>query len=352
MQRASCTTGPRWFSPGTRTVVAAIALAAGLLANGTAWAQPTFPGLPTEPGVKGDQLMYFYDARPDHTTFATIGNPATTASVILELVYYSVSLDSRIAEQIITLPGGGAVVVDPTQAPGGAAAVAGNAGLLVVTPITSETDHTPVVPPLPIVGGFSIVNTTLGAGFGDNPFGRLALQGPPGVKNDQRGNPGDPVDGNNTSYQSIQPPTTEPSLTLAAYLNPSTLGKPPTVGTGTDDGNRVLLAAFRDQYAAAVGPGNAARFNLTPITVNATVSFFASSNGQKFVNTRAFSVSAVKLTTLQEIAGPGVTFTSSGRLEITVPAFGQPTDSFFGTSGQSLGTFAFGQRLIAVDIIP
>jgi hypothetical protein len=115
-------------------------------------------------------------------------------------------------------------------------------------------------------------------------------------------------------------------------------------------GTAFLLAAFRDQYAAAVGPGNAARFNLTPITVNATVSFFAGSNGQKFVNTRAFSVSGVKLTTLQEMAGPGATFSSSGRLEVTVPAFGQNVDSFFGTSGQSLGTFAFGQRLIAVDI--
>ncbi len=339
----------RPFWSGTKTVVAGIALAGSLLANGMAWAQ--FPGLPTEPGTDGDQLVYFYDARPDHTTFLTIANTATTASVILELVYYSGSLDSRIAETTLTLPGGGATVVDPSDpARGGAAAVSGNAGLLVVTPITSETDHTPVVPPRPLVGGFSIVNTVLGAGFGDNPFGRLALTGAPGAANAPRANPGDPVDGVNASYQSIQPRTTEPSITLPAYLNPNTLGKPPTLGTGTDDGNRILLAAFRDQYAAAVGPGNAARFNLTPITVNATVSFFASSNGQKFVNTRAFSVSAVKLTTLQEMAGPGATFSSSGRLEVTVPAFGQNVDSFFGTSGQSLGTFAFGQRLIAVDI--
>jgi hypothetical protein len=341
MQRASCTTGARRFWPETRTVVAGIALAASLLANGMAWAQATFQGLPHVPGTVGDQLVYFFDARTNRTTFLTVGNTATTNSVLLEFVYYSESLDNRLAEQVISVPGGGAIVVDPTSVTG----VPGNAGLIVVTPIVSETDHTPVVPPRPLVGGFSIVNIALGAGFGDNPFGRLALVGPPGGGLAVRANPGSLVDGAGASYQSIQPRTVEPSLTLPVYLNPTSLGSP------DQDGNRVLFAAFRDQYAAAVGPGNSARFNLTPITVNLTVNFFNSSNGQKIVTSRAFSVNAVDLDSLQDIAGSGVTFTQSGRLELTVSAaFGLPVDSFFGTSAEALGTFAFGQRLIAVDI--
>ena len=73
--------------------------------------------------------------------------------------------------------------MDPTSE----GAVAGNGGLATVTPIMSETDHTPVVPPRPLVGGFTIVNTELGAGFGDNAFGRLALLGPPGAGQAARG---------------------------------------------------------------------------------------------------------------------------------------------------------------------
>jgi len=323
-----------------RAIVAGVILAASLLSSGLARAQQQFEGLPPAPGTSGDQLLFFYDVRPDRQTFLSVGNTSPQTGITLEIVFYSQEFDARIAEQVIVVPGGGATIIDPTQAQG----VSGNAGLATVTPIVSESDHTPVVPPRPLQGSFTIVNTTLGAGFGDNAFGRLALQGAPGAGQFPRANAGDAVDGQNTFYQGIQPnPQGTPSLTLPAYFNPETLA-PPDV-----DGNRVLLAAFRDEYAAPVGPGNSPRFNLRSITNSSLVSFYNSGNGQRIVTNRQVSVSGVELDSLQSLAGLD-SFTSGGRLELTVGAFNSAQESFFGTYSQSLGTFAGGARLVPVDI--
>jgi hypothetical protein len=115
------------------------------------------------------------------------------------------------------------------------------------------------------------------------------------------------------------------------------------------DGNRVLLAAFRDEYAAPVGPGNAARFNLRSITNSSLVTFYASGNGQRIVTNRQVSIAGVELDSLQSLSGLD-TFPSGGRLELTVGNFNSPLESLFGAFSQSLGTFAGGQRLVPVDI--
>lgn len=343
MRQALCAaSGPRSFRLGSRAIFAAAALAACVLSAGSARAQQ-FPGLPTAPGTSGDQLLFFYDVRAERTTFLSVGNTDPAAGVTLEIVFYSQEFDSRIAETVIVVPGGGSVIIDPTNQtlfPG----VSGNAGLAVVTPIVSEANHTPIVTARPLQGAYTIVNTTLGAGFGDNAFGRLALQGAPGAGPFPRAAAGTPVDGQNVFYQGIQPiPQTAPSLTLAAFFNPNTLAPP------EDDGNRVLLAAFRNEYAAPVGPGNAPRFNLRSITNSSTVTFYQSSNGQRFVTNRQTSITGVDLTSLQDLAGL-TTFPSGGRLDVVVGNFNSADESLFGAYSQSLGTFAGAQRLIPVDV--
>ncbi len=117
-----------------------------------------------DPGANtfGDQLIFFYDARPSRASFLTVGNPAGVG-VVLEVAFYSQTLE-RLAEQVFVLPPGGARVVDP----GTVANVSNTAGLAFVTPIAGEQDHSPVVPNRPLVGGFTIVNTALGAGTGGN----------------------------------------------------------------------------------------------------------------------------------------------------------------------------------------
>lgn len=240
----------------------------------------------------------------------------------------------------MTLPAAGSTVLDPGQAQG----VAGTAGLVVITPITSDADHTPIVPQRPLVGEFSIVNLTLGAGTGGNPFGRLALS-QTGADLERRAAPGAAVNGVNVRYQNIAPSTPgggRPSLTFPVYFNPNTLS-PPGV-----DGNRLFFASFSDQYFALLGPGGAPRFNIVPDSVDTLATFYASSGGTPLVTT-TLTVSGVKLETLQGVSG-NFQFPSGGRLEISYPLPGLTSDdNFFGMASQSLGTFAIGQRLVPTD---
>jgi hypothetical protein len=321
-----------------RMAVSALALVSLLASSITAQAQLLFPPFPTETNTYGDQLVYFYDVRPARTTFLTVGNPSGSA-VLLEIVYYSQGLE-RITEQVVTLPALGSTVLDPGQSQG----VANTAGLAVMTPIVSEADHTPIVPPRPLVGGFSIVNQTLGAGTGGNPFGRLALS-QTGADLERRAEPGATVNGVNVRYQNIAPSTPfdgRSSLTFPVYFNPNTLSPPQL------DGNRLFFASFADRYFATIGPGGAPRFNITPDPVDTTATFFSSSGGAPLLVT-TLTVSGVRLETLQGLAGD-VQFTSGGRLDISYPLPGlTSSDNFFGMASQSLGTFAIGQRLVPTD---
>jgi len=128
------------------TLAATVAVFAG--APHDARAQSTI----AVPATSGDQLIYFYDARTDRVPFLTVANPSATP-VVFELAFYPQDLSSRLGEQIYTLAGGGNVVIDPTQASVANGVANGNAGLAVLTPIASETDSHPVVPPVPLTGG-------------------------------------------------------------------------------------------------------------------------------------------------------------------------------------------------------
>jgi hypothetical protein len=318
--------------------VSALALVSVLASSVTARAQLLFPPFPTETNTYGDQLIYFYDLRPARTTFLTVGNPSASG-VVLEIVFYSQSLE-RITEQVVVLPAFGATVLDPGQSQG----VPGTAGLVVMTPITSEVDNTPIVPQRPLVGGFSIVNQTLGAGTGGNPFGRLALKRT-GADLETRATPGATVDGLTVVYQNTLPSSPGnglSSLTFPVYFNPNTLSP------ADQDGNRLFFASFSDQYAAPVGPLGAARFNIVPDPVDTQATFYNASGGAPLLIT-TLTVSGVRFETLQSLAG-GTPLTSSGRLEISYPFAGlSDADNFFGMASQSLGTFAIGQRLVPTD---
>lgn len=288
---------------------------------------------PPEAGTVGDQLLFFYDARPGRTTFLSVGNP-NPAAALLEVVFYDQALATRLAEQVLEVPAHGARVLDPTLIAG----VPGHAGLAAVTPIVTADDHRPLVLQRPLVGGYTVANVALGAGFGQNPFGRLAVAGGTGARDDvPRAGPGTVVDGQTVRFQTIQPGTTAPSLVVPAHFNPAALAPP------EQDGNRLVLAAFRDAYDAAVGPGGASRFTLEPVARDLSVSLF-DDEGTAVVSAGALAVSGVRLDTLQGLAG-GAVLDRPGYVELTLadpPAAGE---GFLGLFGQALGTFAVGQRL-------
>jgi len=303
----------------TRRALGTVVAAAALLASaGHARAQATL----TVPGVSGDQLIYFYDARTNRVPFLTVANPAATP-VVIEVAFYPATLASRLGEAVFTLPGGGNLVIDPTSSSVAGGAANGNAGLAVITPIASEADAQPIVPPQPLTGGYTLANLQLTAAFGENPYGRLAVG-----SNGQRASAGAEVDGNAVKYQRFTPSV----LMVPVYFNPEDLAP------ADQDGNRVILAAFGDAYGE--------QFDVTPLADTAGALFCDAEGFEAAVGTAA--VNGVLSTSLQAIAG-GATLNSSGKLFLDVDA---GAGNVLGIYAQSLGTFAAGQRMPAVNSVP
>jgi len=275
----------------------------------------------TVPDVRGDQLLFVYDARPSRTSFLLVSNPGD-APVTVELALYPASLASRLGATTITLAAAGHVVIDPGTVAGGAAA--GNAGLAVVTPIVADGNPTPVVPPVPLTGSFTLANTALASAFGENAFGRLAVTSGGG-----RAASGSTVDGGSVKYQRIAPAV----LTIPLYFSP------PTLGPVENDGNRVVLAAFADRYDG--------RFALAAADAAVDAVFFE--GGGVRVAERSLTARGMLLSDLQSVAGPDRTLSSSGKAFFAIDA---PGASVLGVFSQSLGTFASGHRMASASAVP
>jgi hypothetical protein len=273
------------------------------------------------PDVSGDQLLFVYDARTSRVPFLTVANPSDD-TVFIDVAFYSQTLGERLGGGVIELGSAANRVIDPTSDFGGVAN--GNAGLAVFTPVVSASDLTPVVPGEPIVGGFTLANTQLGSGFGENPFGRVAVTG-----SGARAAAGATVDGSTVSYERIAPEI----LVVPVYFNPQTLAPP------DNDGNRVVLVTFDDQYGTP--------FEVLGRSDSANARFF---DGSGFpVADTTVTVDGVLLSNLQAIAGGAEVLNSSGKVFFDV----DPGDgNYFGLFSQSLGTFASGQRLPEAFTIP
>jgi plastocyanin len=274
------------------------------------------------PDVTGDQLLFFYDDRTDRTAFFSVSNPSDT-QVMLEIAFYPLDLTHRLGQDVVTLGPAGNVVVDPSMAAGGVAA--GQAGLAVVTPVDGPDTRHPLVPAAPLMGSYTVVNTVLGAGFGENPFGRRAVLAAGGLAA-----AGAAVDGSSVLYQRFEPGV----LTVPVYLNPTQLGP------AANDGNRVVLIAFNDQYGQ--------NFDIAPLGDVFHASIF-DTNGQLLVGADV-PVTGVVLTDLQSLAGQ-VPLTSSGKVFFATGA-ATGNANRLGIFSEALGTFAAGERMPAVDAVP
>jgi hypothetical protein len=273
------------------------------------------------PDVSGDQLLYVYDARTSRVPFLTVANPSDDP-IFVDVAFYPQNLSSRLGGGVIELGAAANRVIDPTSDFGGVAN--GNAGLAVLTPVLSATDATPVVPPEPLVGGFTLANTQLGSGFGENPFARFAV-----TSSGERASPGSTVDGGAVSYERIAPSI----LVVPVYFNPQTLAPP------DQDGNRVILVTFADDYGTP--------FEVAGRSDTASAKFFDASG--VVVAETTVPVAGVLTSNLQAIAGGPDVLTGSGKVFFDV----EPGDgSYFGLFSQSLGTFASGQRLPEAFIVP
>jgi hypothetical protein len=319
--------------PARKVALAALACAVvAMLAAAPGRAQSIIP----TPGNSGDQLIFFYDARTNRVPFLAVSNFAEQA-VVVETVFYGQNLNV-ITTEVATIPARGALpTIDPTDTarfPG----VNGNAGLVVVTAVQSMGDTTPVVPPAPsddtsagpLFGGFTLANLGLNAGFGQNPFARIAVD-----QNGQRAAAGSVVDGVATRYQNIAPDV----LTVPFYFNPQNLADPAL------DGNRIILGTFADTYNAGnfrIGaPAPAISFDYI-MENSAGAVLVDTSNNVQVVD--PISVAGVHFNDLQSLAGP-LTLTGPGKVTFITTGAVPAGDNLFGLVSQAVGTFSVGQRM-------
>lgn len=288
-----------------------------LVALGSAWLTADALDVPE---VSGDQLVFLYDARTDRIPFIGVANTASDP-VYVDVLFYDLGLSSVAAEAVVEILPTANVIIDPTTFGGGGAV--GNAGLVTVTPVSGPENLQPVVPPSPLMGVFTLANLQLGSGFGQNPFARSAVTNTGG-----RPAAGTPVDGLTVTYERFTPEV----LVVPVYFNPQDLESPDR------DGNRVLLATFEDDYGA--------RFGLSART-DAAAAVFVDNSGRR-IATEPVQVQGVLLSDLQTLSGP-TTLDTSGKVFFDVDS---GSGNFVGLFSQSLGTFAAGQRMPALDVLP
>jgi hypothetical protein len=270
------------------------------------------------PDSAGDQVIYYYDARPDFTTFLTLRNGSDSERTV-DVQFYGRDFDSPFSKTV-TLAAGQLTIIDvgslrssglPAE-PGVAIATAVN---LSGQPIATGS----------LTGNFTVANLATGSGFGASGAARSALNA------DGSTLPSETVIGPDTGVlEPIRPRT----ALLAAYYDPATLAPP------SASGNQLIFINFVDAYT----PAYAATSGFTSWDVSAT-----SSNGVAFPGT-TFTVNDVEVTDLASVLGNGVNGAAGGI-------------AFFANSDtvglnrlvyftESLGTFGTGYLLPTIPLRP
>ncbi len=283
----------------------------------------------TTPATYGDQLFFFFDARGDRVPFLTVSNLAGV-SVDVQIAYFPRDMQHVLAVDSLTLPAMGHRIIDPNLI----SSVKGNAGLVVVTPVGGDPLRA-VVPPSqpgspglsPLFGSFTLANTKLGAGFGQNPFARIAVD-----VSGNRAIDGSAIDGVDVAYQTFG----ADMLVVPSYFDPASLSP------ASEDGNRILLAAFVDEYTGG-------RWNMGPLQVSMDA-LFNGLDGSLITRT-VVDMEGVLMDHLQSFAGD-TTLSGSGKLRLWLFQILPSGGNFFGLFSQALGTFSIGQRMPGFQLAP
>lgn len=255
-----------------RFVQMMLAVVAVVTSGARAWADDPTPLL--VPEAAGDQVVYYYDARPDFTTFITLRNGSgdeLTATVL----FYGPTFSTPFAKAV-TLAAGSITILDvgalrgsglPAQ-PGAAFATAVN---LTGQPITSGA----------LSGNFTVANFLTGSAWGAAGAARSAVDG----DNDDVAN-GVVIDGDDATLRPIRPD----ALLLATYYDPSSLAPV------SSSGNQLIFLTFEDEYEATYSAG----IGSTSWDVSTT-----RGNGAGIGDT-TFTANGVTVSDLASVAGSGV----------------------------------------------
>jgi hypothetical protein len=298
----------------------------------TTTAKPTaFPGASARPNVRGDQVIFYYDARDGFTTFINIRNEAAT-ELRVQLDFYGPSFTTPFT-QVVTLPAtrgtnavpglGGLAVLDVGDLRGsGLAATPGVAFATVVNdmgqPVVSRG----------LSGNFTVANIATGSAWGSPGAARSAIHPPtPGADACAPKSPsptlGSVIDGTTVLLAPIQPSNAD----LSAYYDPATLA-PAALG-----GNQLIFVSFVDVPGATFTAAAAAtHWTFTPVR-----------NTGEGLAPGFFNVSGLTVSDLASVVGPGVTGSSGAILFNADPSPAQLTRLIY--FSETVGTFSTGYLL-------
>lgn len=264
-------------------------------------------------GGAGDQLLFYYDARPGYTTFVNLANLGTS-DLAVRVRFYGQDLRAALEREEF-LPAGGTrtISLDAIVAAG----LPRQAGLALAAAVDGAGE--PVVSRA-LAGNFTIANLQTQSAWGAAAIARAGMVRQGGAM--VRAAVGAALDGNTVRLQQIRPGAVD----LAVYYDPLDL-EPVERG-----GNQVVLASFAD----AVGDGLA----LLPATQGWRVG--ATRNSGEVVADVAHATTALEVTDLASLAGAAVEG-SSGRLSLV--AQGETAANRLVFFVESLGTFATGYLL-------
>ena len=263
------------------------------------------------PETVGDQLVFYYDARTDFTTFLTIRNLSET-TLTVSVLFYGPTFSTPFSKAV-TLSGGALTILDAGELRGnGLPAQAGIAFATAVDqsgkPITSGA----------LAGNFTIANLTTGSGLGGPGVARTTL-----TDGGKTPIPGSIIDGEHAILKIIRPS----SAFLAAYYDPATLA--PVASSG----NQLVFLNFEDRY----DPTWFAVIGSTTWDVTTT-----RSNGAG-IDTSTFTANGVTISDIASVAGTGVNG-SAGSMEFRAPDSNVDLSRMIYFT-ESLGTFGTGYLL-------
>ncbi|MEO6026698.1 MAG: hypothetical protein ABIR79_07530 [Candidatus Binatia bacterium] len=232
-----------------RIVVSALALL--VLLAPVADAQ-RFPGAITRPASRGDQLIFFYDARDGFTTFLNLRSTGASALPV-QILLYGPNVDTPFVHSVTIPVGpgsageagvGGTLTVDigALRANG----LPAQAGVAFVTAV--DEAGAPIVTRV-LTGSFTVANLNTGSAWGSVAAARSAVrveatapQGPcpERIEAPERGTV---IDGTSILLPPIQPSAAD----LAVYYDPDSLA-PAALG-----GNQVVFVTFDDTVGVPYG---------------------------------------------------------------------------------------------------
>lgn len=292
--------------------VALIAVALLLAVASGPPARSAFAQTLSEPEAVGDQVVYFFDARQNFTTFLTLRSIASS-SVTVRVLFYTGNFSSPFEQSVVLAPGNLRVIDVGSLRQSG---LPSQPGVAIATAVDGSNQS---VVTRALAGNFTVANLVTGSGWGAAGAARSAEQ-----KNSQV----PPTVGTVINGSSVfLPPIAPHAADLAAYYDPNQLAPP------ADGGNELLFLSFED-VAGAV-------YSASPVSTSWTVQA-RRNDGSVIANTN-FDATGVVVSDLETVAGSGVNG-ATGWIRFTAPTLASPPTRLIYFS-ETLGTFGTGYLL-------